>query len=136
MALMLRTAAAILAAVTLAAFAPLTSPAGAAPVEYDRYSMILNGKRTFLNGGEVHYYRMPSPRAWPRMVAKLKAAGLNEISIYVPWQIHEPRPGRFRFGGRFDLDRFLRDARDAGLYVVVRPGPYVQAEIDGGKPPP
>lgn len=110
----------------------LAAPAAAAPVEYDRHSMILNGKRVFLNGGEVHYFRMPSPRQWPEVLAKMRAAGLNEVSIYIPWQLHEPRPGQFRFRGRFDFERFLRDARDAGLYVVARPGPYIQGEIDGG----
>jgi len=114
----------------LAALAP--AALAAAPVSFDRHSLSVRGERVFLNGGEVHPYRMPAPRAWPVVLDRMRAAGLNEVSIYVPWQLHEPRPGEFRFDGRFDMERFLRDARDAGLYVVVRPGPYIQSEIDGG----
>jgi hypothetical protein len=105
---------------------------GAKAVTLDRYSMSIDGKRVFLNSGEVHPFRMPSPRAWPEMLRKLRAGGLNAVSIYIPWSLHESAPGVFRFNGRWDLERFLREARDAGLYVVARPGPYVQAEIDGG----
>ncbi len=122
---------ALAAAVIVAAAAP--APAAAqSPVSFDRYSLQVGGKRVLVNGGEVHPYRLPAPAAWPPMLRKLRAAGLNEISIYIPWSLHEPAPGTFRWDGRFDLERFLRDARDAGLYVIARPGPYIQGEIDGG----
>jgi hypothetical protein len=110
----------------------LAGTASAAPVEWDRYSMKVEGERVFLDSGEVHPFRMPGPRMWRDVLAKVKAAGLNSISIYIPWQLHEIEPGRFRWTGRYDLDRFLRLARDEGLYVMARPGPYVQGEIDGG----
>ena len=109
-----------------------TATAQAAPVEWDRYSMMVEGKRVFLDGGEIHPFRMPGRAMWRDVLMKTRAAGLNSISIYIPWQLHEIEPGRFRFSGRYDLERFLRMARDAGLYVVARPGPYVQGEIDGG----
>ncbi len=102
------------------------------PVGFDRYSQTVGGKRVFLTSGEVHPFRMPSPAFWPDVLGRMKASGLNTVSIYVPWQLHEPAPGRFRFDGRYDLERFLALARDAGLYVVVRPGPYIQGEIDAG----
>ena len=85
-----------------------------------------------LNSGEVHPARMPDSKEWPAVLARLRAAGLNAISIYVPWSYHEPARGRFRWRGRYDVERFLGRARDAGLYVVVRPGPYIDAEADGG----
>ena len=85
-----------------------------------------------LDSGEVHYTRMPDPREWPEVLARIKAAGLNAISIYVPWSYHEPAPGVRRWTGRYDVERFLAEARDAQLYVVVRHGPYVQGEMDGG----
>jgi hypothetical protein len=112
----------------------LLVPAAAAqsPVTLDAHSVKVDGRRVFLNGGELHPFRMPAPQAWPEMLRKYRAAGLNEVSIYIPWSLHEPAPGQFRFSGRFDLERFLRDARDAGVYVVARPGPYIQGEIDGG----
>lgn len=123
---------ALVPCLVLAGLAATAAGASAAPVEFDRYSFQVEGQRLFMNSGEVHPYRMPDPRQWPDILDRMKAGGLNTISIYVPWQLHEPRPGEFRFDGRFDLERFLRDARDAGLYVVVRPGPYIQSEIDGG----
>jgi hypothetical protein len=114
------------------ALALLAASAEAAPVEWDRYSMKVSGKRVFLDGGEVHPFRMPGPAMWRDVLAKARAAGMNSISIYVPWQLHEIEPGRFRFSGRYDLEKFLRLARDERLYVNVRPGPYVQGEIDAG----
>ena len=79
---------------------------------------------------------MPDPREWPIVLARLKAAGFNAVSIYVPWGYHEFAPGKFRYDGRYDVERFLSNARDAGLYVVVRHGPYVQGEMDAGGFPP
>jgi hypothetical protein len=114
------------------ALATASAAAHAAPVEWDRYSMKVEGERVFLDSGEVHPFRMPGPAMWRDVLAKVRAAGLNSISIYIPWQLHEIEPGRFRFGGRYDLERFLRLARDQRLYVMARPGPYVQGEIDGG----
>jgi hypothetical protein len=114
------------------ALASIAATANAAPVEWDRYSMKIEGERVFLDSGEVHPFRMPGPRMWRDVLTKAKAAGLNSISIYIPWQLHEIEPGRFRWSGRYDLERFLRLARDRSLYVMARPGPYVQGEIDGG----
>ena len=122
----------LLAAVAVATASGVTARAATSPVSFDRYSESIAGKRIFLTSAEVHPFRMPSPAFWPQVLARLKAAGLNTVSIYVPWQLHEPQPGRFRFDGRYDLERFLRAARGAGLYVVVRPGPYIQGEIDAG----
>jgi hypothetical protein len=122
--------AAVLAAALLAATAPARA---ASPVTWDRYSLQIGGTPVFVNSGEVHPARMPGgPAQWRRVLRTMKAAGLDTISIYVFWQHHEIEPGRFRFDGIWDVERFLREARDAGLYVIVRPGPYVQGEVDGG----
>jgi hypothetical protein len=112
----------------------IAAPAEAAsPVTWDRYSLQLNGKPLFVNGGEVHPNRMPGgPAQWRRVLRTMKAGGINTISIYVFWSNHEIAPGRYRFDGIWDTERFLREARDAGLYVIVRPGPYVQGEVDAG----
>ncbi|WP_044042894.1 glycoside hydrolase family 35 protein [Caballeronia insecticola] len=75
---------------------------------------------------------MPSPDDWPDVLQRIRAAGFNSISILVPWNYHTPAEGMSRWDGRYDLERFLSNARDAGLYVVVRPGPYIQGEVDGG----
>jgi beta-galactosidase GanA len=62
----------------------------------------------------------------------MKAAGFNTVSIYFSWGYHSPREGVYDFSGVRDLDRLLDDARDADLYVIARPGPYINAEVDSG----
>lgn len=61
--------------------------------------------------------------------------GLNSIETYIPWNLHEESPGFFRFSGMLDLRQFLEIAHDVGLYVLLRPGPYICSEWDmGGLP--
>ena len=119
---------------SLAAAAP---PRPASPpqdhrITYDRYSFLIDGKRTYLWSGEFHPYRLPSPALWTDIFQKMKAAGFNTVSIYFSWGYHSPREGVYDFSGVRDLDRLLDDARDAGLYVIARPGPYINAEVDSG----
>jgi beta-galactosidase len=61
--------------------------------------------------------------------------GLNTVSTYVFWNLHEPKPGVYDFRGNLDAAAFIRTAQEEGLYVILRPGPYVCAEWDlGGLP--
>jgi hypothetical protein len=106
-----------------------------AHVKYDSHSLLIGGKRIVLNLAEVEYFRMPSPRQWPEVLAIAKADGFNGIDTYVPWNYHEPTAGGFRFSGRYDIGRFLADAARAGLYVQVRIGPNETGGIDGGGTP-
>ncbi|WP_229900342.1 glycoside hydrolase family 35 protein, partial [Streptomyces capoamus] len=69
---------------------------------------------------------------WRDVLQKMRAHGFNAVSIYVAWNYHSPAPGRYDFTGVRDLDLFLRTAAETGLYVVLRPGPYINAEVDGG----
>jgi len=101
-------------------------------VSFDKYSFLIDGKRTYIWSGEVHPYRLPSPRLWPDIFQKMKAAGFNTASIYFSWGYHSPREGEYDFSGVRDLDRLLDDARAAGIYVIARPGPYINAEVDSG----
>ncbi|MGN6269743.1 MAG: beta-galactosidase [Sphingomonas sp.] len=101
-------------------------------ITFDRYSFLIDGKRTYLWSGEVHPYRLPSPELWPDIFQKMKAAGFNTASIYFSWGYHSPREGVYDFTGIRDLDKLLDDARDAGIYVIARPGPYINAEVDSG----
>src|SRR6185503_6930409 len=95
-------------AALLVAAAPARADSILSPrVTLDHYSVIVKGKRVVVNAGELHPFRLPA------MLDKMRAAGLNTVSIYIPWSLHEPAPGRFRFDGRFDVERFLREARDA-----------------------
>lgn len=91
----------------------------------------LNGKPFQVISGEMHYTRIP--RAYWRARLKMaKAMGLNAITTYVFWNVHEPRPGVYDFSGNNDVAEFIREAQQEGLYVILRPGPYVCAEWEWG----
>jgi beta-galactosidase len=93
-----------------------------------------DGKPFRLFGGAMHYFRIPA-EYWRDRLLKLKALGCNTVETYVAWNAHEPRKGEFRFDGMLDIERFIDIAQELGLYVIVRPGPYICAEWDlGGLP--
>lgn len=66
---------------------------------------------------------------------QLKAYGYNSIDVYFPWNYHELREGEWDFTGERDVEAFLSAARDTGLWVIARPGPYICSEWDGGALP-
>ncbi|XP_051254290.1 beta-galactosidase-1-like protein 2 isoform X5 [Dicentrarchus labrax] len=85
-------------------------------------------------GGSIHYFRVPRAY-WEDRLLKMKACGLNTLTTYVPWNLHEPEQGVFNFEDQLDLDAYLRLAANLGLWVILRPGPYICAEWDlGGLP--
>lgn len=85
-------------------------------------------------GGSIHYFRS-MPDKWYDLLLKLKNCGLNTVETYCSWNLHEPRPGEYDFSGRLDIERFIKTAAELGLYVIVRPGPYICAEWEfGGLP--
>ncbi|SEF84584.1 beta-galactosidase [Paenibacillus sp. UNC499MF] len=103
-------------------------------VQYDRNSWIIDGKRLFILSAAVHYFRLPRAE-WAEVLDKSKEAGCNCIETYVPWNWHEEEEGRWDFSGDKDLGAFLDLCAERGLYVIVRPGPYICAEWDmGGLP--
>lgn len=94
----------------------------------------LNGKKFNIYSGTIHYFRVPC-EYWEDRLLKLKAAGLNTVETYVAWNMHQPREGEFCFEGQNDVVRFIETAQKVGLYVILRPGPYICAEWDlGGIP--
>ena len=96
--------------------------------------LFVGGKPVHVLAGEVHYFRV-MPEQWRDRLEKLRACGLNTVSTYCPWNAHEPREGEFNFEGRYDLAAFLKLCKEMGLYVMVRPGPYICSEWDfGGLP--
>ena len=109
-------------------FAAQTS--SARTLTYDRQSVLVDGKRTYLVSGEFHYFRVPKAE-WRRRLELLKAAGGNCVATYVPWVLHEPEEGKILFGDRpdRDLDGFLKTVEEAGLMAIVRPGPYQYSEL-------
>jgi beta-galactosidase len=104
-------------------------------VAYDRYSLLLDGQRVVLFGGEYQFWRTPAPARWPVILGALRAAGLNTVTVGVSWQYHSPAPGVYDFAGIRDLGRFLDDAAAAGLYVIARPGPAYNAEANASNLP-
>uniref|UniRef100_A0A8C9W851 Si:dkey-224e22.2 n=1 Tax=Scleropages formosus TaxID=113540 RepID=A0A8C9W851_SCLFO len=90
----------------------------------------LNGEPIRILGGSMHYFRVPRAY-WSDRMVKMKACGLNTVTTYVPWNLHEPERGAFKFHGQ----AFINEAARVGLWVILRPGPYICAEWDlGGLP--
>ncbi|MCK8680512.1 glycoside hydrolase family 35 protein [Streptomyces lichenis] len=90
---------------------------------------LLDGEPVRLLSGALHYFRVHEGQ-WGHRLAMLRAMGLNCVETYVPWNLHEPEPGRYRDVGA--LGRFLDAAAEAGLWAIVRPGPYICAEWENG----
>jgi len=98
----------------------------------DRFEM--DGKPFQIISGAIHYERVPRAY-WRDRLRKARAMGLNTVETYVFWNKHEPSPGQYDFSGQNDIAEFIREAQQEGLYVILRPGPYVCAEWEfGGYP--
>ena len=97
---------------------------------------LLDGKPFQIISGEMHPARIP-PEYWRHRIRMAKAMGCNTIAAYVFWNFHEPSEGVFDFSSpSHDVARFVRIAQEEGMWVILRPGPYVCAEWDfGGIPP-
>ena len=97
-------------------------------------TFLLNGEPFIVKAAEVHYPRIPRPY-WEHRIQMCKALGMNTLCLYVFWNIHEQQEGVFDFTGNNDVAAFCRLAQKNGMYVIVRPGPYVCAEWEmGGLP--
>ncbi|XP_077219958.1 beta-galactosidase 15-like [Tasmannia lanceolata] len=108
-----------------------SSPTSATEVTYDGRAIIIDGQRRVLLSGSIHYPRS-TPEMWPDLIQKAKDGGLDAIETYVFWDVHEPRRREYNFEGSNDIIRFIKTVQDAGLYVVLRIGPYVTAEWSYG----
>ena len=97
-------------------------------------TFLLNGEPFIVKAAEVHYPRIPRPY-WEHRIQMCKALGMNSVCIYIFWNIHEQKEGEFDFTDNNDVAEFCRIAQKNGMYVIVRPGPYVCAEWEmGGLP--
>ena len=97
-------------------------------------TFLLDGKPFVVKAAEMHYTRIPA-EYWEHRIEMCKALGMNTICIYAFWNIHEQRPGEFNFEGQNDIARFCRLAQKHGMYIILRPGPYVCSEWEmGGLP--
>src|SRR5439155_19191179 len=97
--------------------APAVARAADTPhtVTWDKYSLLLDGKRVYVWSGEFHPFRLPNPDLWRDILQKMKANGYNAVSIYVDWSYHSPKPGVYDFSGVRDMDRFLDIANEVGI---------------------
>ncbi len=111
---------------------PRASTVASHTISFDKYSLLLDGRRTFIWSGEFHPFRLPSPSLWRDVLQKMKAEGYVAVSIYFDWGYHSPKPGVYDFTGIRNMDELLDIAQQVGLYVIARPGPYINGELDAG----
>ena len=122
----------MLMAATLSATAAGSTKSGDFTV--GKGTFLLNGEPFVVKAAEIHYPRIPRPY-WEHRIRMCKALGMNTVCIYIFWNFHEQREGEFDFTGDKDIAEFCRLAQRNGMYVIVRPGPYVCAEWEmGGLP--
>lgn len=100
----------------------------------DGKQFLMDGKPFRIISGAMHYFRIV-PEYWEDRLRKLKACGFNTVETYTCWNLHERREGEFDFSGILDIAAYIRTAQKLGLYVILRPGPYICGEWDlGGLP--
>ncbi|MFE2015186.1 beta-galactosidase family protein [Streptomyces sp. NPDC059491] len=100
-------------------------------LQIDDGGFTLDGEPFRVLSGGLHYFRV-HPEQWADRLRKARLMGLNTVETYVPWNLHQPRPDGFTLDGGLDLPRFLDLAAAEGLHVLLRPGPYICAEWEGG----
>ncbi|KAI1841888.1 hypothetical protein JX265_010802 [Neoarthrinium moseri] len=101
-------------------------------VTWDQHSLFVRGERILFYSGEFHPWRLPVPDLWFDVFQKIKALGYTGVSFYVDWALLEARPGHFAANGVFAFEPFFAAAARAGIYLLARPGPYINAEVSGG----
>ena len=98
-------------------------------VTWDEHSLFVRGQRVLIYSGEFHPFRLPVPGLWLDIFQKIKALGYNCVSFYADWALLEGQQGHVTSEGIFDFRPFFDAASDAGIYLLARPGPYINAEV-------
>lgn len=125
---------ALLVLFTVVIFSSAQAQTTARKFEAGKNTFLLDGESFVVKAAELHYTRIPQAY-WEHRIEMCKALGMNTICIYIFWNIHEQEEGKFDFSGQNDIAAFCRAAQKHGMYVIVRPGPYVCAEWEmGGLP--
>ncbi|KAL2853348.1 glycoside hydrolase superfamily [Aspergillus pseudoustus] len=102
-------------------------------VQWDHYSFYVHGQRIFIFSGEFHYWRIPVPALWRDVLEKIKAIGFTGFAFYSSWAYHAPNNHTVDFStGARDITSIYELAKELGMYIIVRPGPYVNAEASAG----
>ena len=96
-----------------------------------RDNFYLNGEPFKIISGAFHYFRTV-PEYWQDRIEKLVNMGCNTVETYIPWNFHEPEKGNFRFDGMHDIEHFIHLAEKLGLYIIIRPSPYICSEWEFG----
>lgn len=101
-------------------------------VTWDENSIFVRGERVLFYSGEFHPFRLPVPDLWLDVFQKIKSLGYSGVSFYANWALLEGEQGVYRADGIFALEPFFEAASEAGIYLLARPGPYINAEVSGG----
>ncbi|KAF8744275.1 Beta-galactosidase, domain 3, partial [Rhizoctonia solani] len=122
--------------VSAGAVAPRTTPLASTgytdAVQWDKYSLFVHGQRVFVWSGEFHPWRLPVPSLWPDIFQKMKAAGFNTVSIYIHWGTISPSKDVIDMNHYRDVKPIFEAAKAAGIFLIYRPGPYINAETSAG----
>lgn len=100
-------------------------------IDYDRDTFVMDGKDFRYVAGSFHYFRA-LPQTWRTKLRTLRAGGLNAVDLYVQWSLHNPKENQYVWDGIANITDVIEAAIEADLYVILRPGPYICAEIDNG----
>ena len=104
-------------------------------VTWDSHSFHIRGERLFIFSGEFQPFRLPVPGLWLDIFQKIKAMGFNGVSFYTYWGLQEGNHGEVVTDGIWGLKPFFDAAAEAGIYLIARPGPYINAETAAGGMP-
>ncbi|TDL26310.1 hypothetical protein BD410DRAFT_578022 [Rickenella mellea] len=103
-----------------------------AAVTFDANSLFIDGQRVMIFSGEFHPWRLPVPQLWSDVLQKMKAAGFNAASVYFNWALVEGTPGSLDWNYFRSLTDFYEVAKRVGIFIICRPGPYINGETAGG----
>ena len=108
-----------------------SAPAARPFIDFDGKGFLVQGRRTFIVAGSLHYSRVPRT-LWRDRLLRIKRAGYNTVQTYTFWNYHELREGQYDFSGDKDFEAYLKLIHSLGMYAIIRIGPYVNAEWEGG----
>ncbi|NMM94589.1 beta-galactosidase [Bifidobacterium oedipodis] len=104
------------------------------PVVFDHHRFVIDGHPRVLMCASLFPFRVPRAQ-WRQRLEAVKCLGYHAVDVYIPWNYHETAPGVWDFEGQHDIEAFLHMTHETGLYALVRPGPYICSEWDGGAIP-
>lgn len=101
-------------------------------VSFNKYSLLINNEPTLIKSAALHYFRCPGEKTWKDRLRKLKAAGYNTVDLYFCANYHTEKQGEYDFSDLKDIHRLLEVTQELGLFVIARPGPFINAETAAG----